>query len=286
MKQVGIVFAVECDFYNYEPYHDGCEYHHEETIRRLQEAADIMAKCVEGKAAFLIHTSPFIRRMYDDIFYTHNDYISLWQKVVERGGEVGLHPHEEEPDGSCFYYYYGAHMEKVLTEHFHMLQRCRIKPTCQMIGYYGLNEWTIPIVERLGIRVSLNNVGEYVPWSHNDWQKAPRTPYFHSYENIYTPGSSSVLEIPLGGWGVMRADDGLVFNGNSFWYLKKVWMNMVKSGQHLLCFALLRPFKRDWSPQVVSKFVHFIRSQGVAVLTPSEAVSWWTAENEHLRGQL
>lgn len=278
MSRVGIVFVVECDFYDYEPYLGRCEYDHEQTVRSIRAAIDVMAACVEGKAAFLIHTSPFIRRRHDDVFYTHDDYISLWHEVVQHGGEVGLHPHEEEPESSGFYYYYGGHMDRVLTDHVKMLLDHGMEPTCQTMGYYGLNEWTIPIVEKLGIYVSLNNVGRYIPWSHNDWSKAPQVPYFHSYENIYSPGDSSVFEVPLGGWGVMRADDGLMFNGNSLWYLKRVWMNMVKDEQRILCFALLKASRSDWSPQLIYKFADFVRRQDVAILTPSEVTSWWADE--------
>lgn len=282
MAHLGVILAVDCGFSGYRPFLGKCEYDHSKTLREVAAAIKLVSDVASGKAAFLVHTSPFARRELGDIFYTSDEYISLWRKVTELGGEIGLHPHEDEPDGSCFYYYYSGHMERVLEEHAALLSNLDIRPTCQVIGYHGMNEWITPIVERLGILISLNNVGEYVPWSHSDWTRAPRKAYFHGYDDVYSQGTSRVLEVPLGSTDLMRYEDGLVINSNSLWHLKRVWsdIRLASADENALYFVLIKTWDFHKCCSAVEKFVRFIQKDGALLLTPSQAWKWWYGLSE------
>ncbi|MGB9587636.1 MAG: hypothetical protein ACPL7O_05595 [Armatimonadota bacterium] len=275
--RLGVILAVECGFSGYKPFLGGCQYDHSKTLREIATAIDLVSGVAGGKAAFLVHTSPYVRRELDDVFYTGDEYVHLWRRAIQAGGEIGLHLHEDETDGSCYYYYYGRHMEKSIEEHTTLLSNLGIQPTCQIIGYYGMNEWITPIVERLGILVSLNNVGEYVPWSHSDWTKAPRKAYFHSYDDAYASGDSKVLEVPLGTTELMRYEDGLVINPNSLWHLKRVWRDVRSAcvDEDALYFVLLRTWRLNNCYSVAERFIRFIQRDGALLLTPSAAWEWW-----------
>lgn len=265
-----IVLALECDFPGYLPYEGRCSYDHAQSFKLISSAADLVFNLCHGKAVFLIHTSPFVRRQHGNPFITKMDYINLWQRVQDAGGEIGLHPHEEEPDGSCFYYYYSSHMRKIIEENTELLRSRGIKVNSQMMGYFGMNEWITPIAEENGLFVSMNNVGKYVSFSHNNWNDAPTEPYFHSYEDSKLPGDSRVLEIPLGMTDLMRYEDGLVIDTNSLWDLKRIWRRMAVEKKISPCFILLRVDRLDQCSRTAERFIKFLAKSGAVFSTPSE----------------
>ncbi|MDH7480989.1 MAG: hypothetical protein QHH26_03300 [Armatimonadota bacterium] len=271
-----VVLAVECDFPGYQPYEGLCTYDHAQSKRLVSLAVDFVLKVCGGKGVFFIHTSPFMRRNHSNPFFNNSEYLNLWQRVQDGGGEIGLHPHEEEPDGSCFYYYYSKHMERVINEHAELLRSRGFNISSQMMGYFGMNEWITPIAENQGLVISMNNVGKYVKYSHNNWNEAPLKPYFHSYDDSKAPGDSRVLEIPLGMTDLMRYEDGLVLDANSLWDLKRTWRQMEAEGKTWPCFVLLRASKIEQCRATAERFLGFITKRRAMLSTPSEIYKIYT----------
>lgn len=271
------VLAVECDFKGYDPYGGECFYDEPSSVGDIQTAVDLARNMLSGKAAFFVHTSPFMRRKHGDAFYKEKAYLDVWNEVQGMGGEIGLHPHEEEPDGSAFYYYYAGHMEKVLSEHAGLLRDAGIKVASQMTGYFGMNEWLTPIVEKLGIYVSLNNVGKYVSESHNDWERAPREAYFHSYDDVKERGASRVLEIPLGGTELLSYQDGMMIDKNSAADLRRLWSRMSDENASP-CFILLRAQEIGGCSKTAESFIKYLKNEGTEFTVPSEAYAGFSGE--------
>lgn len=268
-----LLVAVECDYAGYEPFTTRCcRYDHSDSLENVQLALDVVASECGGKAVFLIHTSPFIRRNWNDAFFTSPDYLSMWREVVSQGGELGLHLHEEEPDGSCLYYGYSLHLERIVSEHVHLLAEAGLQPTCESTGYFGLNEWLVPILEQNRLLVNLDHVGKFTDFTGTDWTTAPLRPYFLDRNSVTCEGDSSVLVIPLGMTNRWRGEDGLMANHNSLRYLRSLWREMKKSQSPPgISFVWVEAHRMRQDEGKLRALLRFFRSEGAEFVVPSEA---------------
>lgn len=267
-----LVVAVECDFEGYRPFtHNRCDYNHVRSIESIHRVADLVQNECSGRAVFLIHTSPFIRRNWNDIFFTSPDYFSIWKRIEAQGGEVGLHIHEEEPDGSCLYYGYPSHLRKVISSHVQMLVEAGLKPICESTGYHGLNEWFVPILEENGLVVNLDNVGSFTEYTVRDWTETSGRPYFLNPDRVVEAGTSKILSLPLGMLDFCRGDDGLTCR-NSLRYLQDLWNHINDSfpASHV-CYLRVQAHRIDADQKKLQSFIRRIRQQGIEIITPSQA---------------
>lgn len=274
-----LLVAVECDYAGYEPFTAKCcRYDHADSIESVRLAADIVASECGGKSAFLIHTSPFIRRNWNDVFYSSPDYLSLWNHVVLQGGELGLHLHEEEPDGSCLYYGYSQHLERVVSDHVRLLAEVGLQPTCESTGFFGMNEWLVPILEANGLLVNVDNVGKFTKFTSTDWTAAPLRPYFLDRTAISREGDSRVLAVPLGMTDCCRGEDGLMANYNSLRYLRSLWRAAADAeSANNVCFLWVEAHRMPRDVGKLRALLRFLRSEGAEFVVPSEVYKQYSA---------
>ncbi len=267
-----LLVAVECDFEGYSPFvTHRCQYSHQQTLRRAKLAADVIQCECNGKAAFLAHTSPFMRREHGDAFFTSSDYKTLWNDVAACGGEIGLHVHEDEPDGSCLYYGYGKHIERVISSHVGMLEDCGVKPACHSTGYFGMNEWFVPALEANDLLVNLDNCGAFTKFTTRDWTVAPGKPYYMDPDDVTCEGASRVLSVPLGMTKYCRGEDGLMLAPNSLRYLRSLWEEIAReSGDESVWFLWVEAQRMDRDHRKLRSFLRWLKGKGVEFVVPSE----------------
>lgn len=264
-----LIVAVSCGFEGYEPFTArSCAYNHAQSVACARRVLDVVQLHCGGKAAFLIHTSPFVRRNHNDVFYTSRDYLSIWAEAVAGGGEVGLHTHEEEPDGSCLYYGYREHIERVVSSHVKMLGDVGLSAVCQATGYSGLNEWFLPVLKANDILVNFDNIGEFTQFTARDWSSAPIRPFIMDEDDMTVEGNSGVLSVPLGMTEFCRGLNGLMLGTNDLRYLKSLWRE-IASGDSA-CFLWVDAHRIESAGRKLVSLLKWLKSEGVSLATPTE----------------
>ncbi|MGB8225688.1 MAG: hypothetical protein WCE45_02295 [Sedimentisphaerales bacterium] len=133
---------------------------------------------------------------------------------IKSGAEIGAHLHSEyiEPqikynqaDGTtsnefpCFAYSETIEYEKIKNLTGLIKQKLNIQPTSYRAARYGADLDTIKSLEKLGYKVD-SSVTPNTNWSYAggpDHSAAPKQPYFISDENMYKPGNTKILEVPI-----------------------------------------------------------------------------------------
>ncbi|HPG29545.1 MAG TPA: hypothetical protein PKY81_03210 [bacterium] len=258
-----VIITIDCDFEGYFPFENKIKFNKKKFDQSLESTICLIEK-TNVPAHFLIHTSVYMRRFHNDIFYTDKKYISLWKKLFDKGHCIGLHPHEEECDGKCYYYYYPKYMDKVIKSHSDFLNQSGIISKSIRFGYFTISEWTIPILEKYGILLSFDNMGGYIPETSNHFEEAPLNQYYYSYRNKEKSGSSKVLSVPLGITENKRLWKGLVPEANSFEEQKELINELSAKSQNseLLVNLLMHSYNVPKNSEKIFKTISYIKSVG------------------------
>jgi len=211
---LNVVITVDCDFDGYYPFENRISFNKNKFNDSI-DAAIAIIKSHNLPACFLIHTSIYIRKYHSNLFYSKPEYLEIWKQLYDYGFELGLHPHEEDPNGRYYYYYYPKYMAKIIKAHCEYLKNAGINATAVRFGYFTISEWTIPVLEKNNIFLSFDPMGGYLSYTSNHFETAPLHQYFYSYKNKERAGNSRVLAVPLGMTGNKRLWNGLIPEANS-----------------------------------------------------------------------
>lgn len=192
-----ILATVDCDFAGYDPLYSHRCVLNGNFLDDLARTRDLLGEATGGKGLFLIHTSPFVRREHRDLFFTDDAYLAFWKDLVGRGYTLGIHPHEDEPDGSAYYYYYPEHMRKVLTTAQAHLRAPGLTAVAVRCGYCAGNERLFPVLADCGIPCLLDNMGGDFPEVYAHWASAPMRPYRPAPDARTREGDSPVWIVPI-----------------------------------------------------------------------------------------
>ncbi len=193
-----LLVTVDCDFAGYDPlYAHRCTLDEPAFFVQVQQALALVREETGTSPLTFIHTSPFVRREHDNLCYTDGRWRELWQAHVAGGGSVGLHPHEEEPDGSAYYYYYPDHMRKVLANAQAHLRAMGLPTRDVRCGYCAGSERLFPVLAKLGLTRLHDNMGGDFPEAYAFWGGAPLQPYAPSVDNRRARGDAPLHIIPI-----------------------------------------------------------------------------------------
>jgi len=146
------------------------------------------AGAVNGRFLHFVHSSPVTRD-----FFLRPEFISLWRDIVSRGGNVGVHCHEEES---------GDGREDCITPLTRSLREKGLDPVSYRGGYLSFSREKIPLLEKNGLSLDFScDPGRFLKLKGrviSDWRGAPGNFYRLSYEDHRRPGKSMAFEIPLG----------------------------------------------------------------------------------------
>lgn len=250
----------------------------DEFYENANHAIEVMRDAIDGRFVLGVYTGVYCR----ELFY-REPFIECWKRLVDQGGEIALHPHEEVV-GLGSLVDYQAHMWTVLSTKYEQLIAAGIKPTAYRGGYFALSAKLMPIFDELNIKVDLSCLPgiEVDNWCAH-WQDAPTSAYFlcpHDPSHVDCGHSSSqVLEIPLGWNGRENKfpENYLVNELNSFERLKTTWESILNRATRtekpqfvqLLCH--LDAIRNDDLRARCVRFLEFAESHGGQILTPSNA---------------
>jgi hypothetical protein len=167
-----------------------------ERILPLLRAEQETAAAVGGKFVHFVHTSPLVRD-----FFLRPELIAVWKAYEASGGEVGVHCHEEDLY-TAWYYADADRMAPVIRNMAAGLRQAGLSPAAYRGGFMAFGPAVIPLLEQNGLQLDCS----CAPGRHlvtngqlvSDWRGAPENIYRLDYQDHRKPGTSRVLELPLG----------------------------------------------------------------------------------------
>ncbi len=138
----------------------------------------------------------------------------ILKKEIQHGAEIGTHLHSEyiEPQKKyenfagtpskefpCFAYRAEVEFEKIKNLTGLIAKNLGTRPLSYRAARYGADLDTIKSLEKLGYKID-SSVTPHIDWSYQsgpNHSKAPEQPYFISTDDLYLPGNSKILEIPI-----------------------------------------------------------------------------------------
>lgn len=264
-----LILSIDVDFDGYTPFDKHfCKFKKRKFDKSLYSLIDYL-KNNKYPAVFFIHTSPFIRNHFSNIFFTENEYLSLWENLANDKYEIGIHPHEESEDGKYYFYYFQNYMEKIFKDSLTILKNNNIKVNSIRTGFFSFNEWMIPLCEQYNIDFSFDNMGAYQPFTSTHFENAPLFPYFYDYCDKEKEGSSKVFSIPLGCVYDFTLWDGLIPEASSFEHIKKLWDLILEreDEKYWCCNLLIHSYNFLKHRKKIEKSLEYISQKGEFILT-------------------
>ena len=111
----------------------------------VQREIELAEKNLNGYFIHFIHTS---RRARD--FFIQSPFLRLWKEIIKKGGDIGLHCHEDDPYKD-YYYQDAAHMKDVISERVAAFQKAGLDVKCYRGGFLGFSNETVRALEENGI---------------------------------------------------------------------------------------------------------------------------------------
>ena len=162
----------------------------------IEREIEVANRVLDGKFLHFIHTSPRARTFFlDELF------LGMWKRIVEAGGDIGVHCHEDDPYKE-YYCTDTARMREVISQQTNTLRKNDLAVEAYRGGYLAFCPELIPVLAENGLRFDFSSEpGRYLV--HNDqlvsdWRGAPTLLYEMSKEDHRKEGKSGVYEIPLG----------------------------------------------------------------------------------------
>ena len=188
----------------------------------------LASKILNGRFLHFVHTSPRARD-----FFLQPEFITQWKEIELKGGDVGIHCHEDDPR-HAYYYEDQEKMGKGIGFLVKGLREKGLGPIAYRGGYLAFSPKIIPILEKNGIFLDFScEPDRYLFHGEllvSDWRGAPDNYYRMSYDDHRKPGKSRVFEIPL----------GIYIELDSLW---KIWRKT-------------RAFRRRGGDMIVSVLAH------------------------------
>ncbi|MFQ5952311.1 MAG: hypothetical protein ACE5JK_02785 [Candidatus Omnitrophota bacterium] len=157
----------------------------------------LAGRSMNGRFVHFIHTSPRART-----FFLGEPFIKLWKHIVRKGGDIGVHCHEDDLDKACYFFKDTSRMGEVISQQVRMLRKKGLKTRAYRGGYLAFDANLIKILEENELQFDLSceperyllHKGQLV----SDWRDAPTSLYRMSYDDHRKEGDSDVFEIPIG----------------------------------------------------------------------------------------
>ncbi|MFB0527700.1 MAG: hypothetical protein ACETVT_02340 [bacterium] len=164
--------------------------------RLIKQEIEVATGNLEGRFIHFVHTSPRARK-----FFLNEPFIKFWRQIIENGGDIGIHPHEDDPY-KAYYFQDISRMKDTISGQVSALRKQGLDVCAYRGGYLAFSSDLIPILEENGLYFDFScEPGRYLVDSDNlvsDWRGSPTSLYRMSYHDHRKVGDSGVYEIPIG----------------------------------------------------------------------------------------
>ncbi|HOK41452.1 MAG TPA: hypothetical protein PLD27_10495 [bacterium] len=265
-----IIIGIDVDFEGYEPFTKHyCKFNKKRFEKNLLALIDFL-KEYKYPAVFFIHTSPYIRNNFNNIFYTDNFYLKIWKDLINSNFEIGFHPHEEDENGKYYLYYVYNYMKNIFDINLKLMADNGIKINSIRTGFFSFNEWLIPLCEKYNIKFSFDNMGAYQPLTNTHFENAPYFSYFYDYIDKEKIGNSKIYSIPLGFAYNYTLWQALIPEANKFSHIKKLWDIIIsmEDKKYWVCNLLIHSYNFLKKKKIIKKTLEYIsKNKGEFILT-------------------
>ncbi|HUW23526.1 MAG TPA: hypothetical protein VMW39_05800 [bacterium] len=162
----------------------------------IEQEIEVARRNLKGRFIHFVHTSPRARK-----FFLDKPFMKFWRQIIENGGDIGIHPHEDDPH-KAYYFQDSSRMKKVISGQVGALRKQGLNVCAYRGGYLAFSSNLIPILEKNGLCFDFScEPGRYMKDSRSlvsDWRGAPTSLYQMSYQDYRKVGDSGVYEIPVG----------------------------------------------------------------------------------------
>ncbi len=162
----------------------------------IEQEIEVATGNLDGRFIHFIHTSPRARN-----FFLDKPFMKFWRQIIENGGDIGIHPHEDDPH-KVYYFQDSSRMKDVISGQVGALRKQGLDVCAYRGGYLAFASNLIPILEENGLYFDFScEPGRYLVDSDklvSDWREAPTSLYQMSYQDYRKVGDSGVYEIPVG----------------------------------------------------------------------------------------
>lgn len=162
----------------------------------IEQEIEVARRNLKGRFIHFVHTSPRARK-----FFLDKPFMKFWRQIIENGGDIGIHPHEDDPH-KAYYFQDSSRMKKVISGQVGALRKQGLNVCAYRGGYLAFSSNLIPILEENGLYFDFScEPGRYMKDSRSlvsDWRGAPTSLYQMSYQDYRKVGDSGVYEIPVG----------------------------------------------------------------------------------------
>jgi len=162
----------------------------------IEQEIEVATRNLDGRFIHFIHTSPRARK-----FFLNEPFMKFWRQIIENGGDIGIHPHEDEPH-KAYYFQDSSRMKEVISGQVSALRKQGLNVYAYRGGYLAFSSNLIPILEENGLYFDFScEPGRYLVDCDkliSDWRGAPTSLYRMSYHDHRKVGDSGVYEIPIG----------------------------------------------------------------------------------------
>lgn len=162
----------------------------------IEQEIEVATGNLDGRFIHFIHTSPRARN-----FFLDKPFMKFWRQIIENGGDIGIHPHEDDPH-KAYYFQDSSRMKDVISGQVGALRKQGLNVCAYRGGYLAFSSNLIPILEENSLYFDFScEPGRYMKDSRSlvsDWRGAPTSLYQMSYQDYRKVGDSGVYEIPVG----------------------------------------------------------------------------------------
>jgi len=162
----------------------------------IEQEIELATGNLDGRFIHFVHTSPRARKLF-----LNEPFMKFWRKIIENGGDIGIHPHEDDPH-KAYYFQDISRMKDVISGQVGALRKQGLDVRAYRGGYLAFSSDLIPILEENGLYFDFScEPGRYLVDSDNlvsDWRGAPTSLYRMNYQDHRKVGDSGVYEVPIG----------------------------------------------------------------------------------------
>ena len=209
---IALTFDADSDYFDSSLTDGGLEPTHLLRWRGIEEGVPLISEVLcsyaehfasKPRSTWFVRVDAQLATLYGDAGYLLERYSVLWQQCLDRGDEIGWHPHlyklengkwQQETDD--------ARLIMALRDAYGVIRRKGFLPMSSRIGEAFCSNAVLATLDELGIRCDSTAMPGRVRKDgerHLDWEATPQEPYHPSLSDYRQPGLGplNLLEVPM-----------------------------------------------------------------------------------------
>ena len=209
---IALTFDADSDYFDSTLTNDGLESPHSLSWRGIEEGIPLISEVLwayadelasKPRSTWFVRVDGQLATLYGEAGYLLEKHGVLWQQCLDRGDEIGWHPHlYRMEDGKWEQETDGIRLMEALRDAYSAITRKDLSPISSRIGEAFCSNAVLATLDELGIRCDSTAMPGRVRKDrerHLDWETTPQEPYHPSHSDYRQPGLEpfNLLEVPM-----------------------------------------------------------------------------------------